>query len=57
MEKRKINKPLEIIETYTPKPAEYYFYIGDKYYRRMQPTPYISSKLNLESLKKLFVNT
>ena len=38
---------------YTPKPDNvFWFYIGEKYYRRMQPTPYKPSKINLDYYKK-----
>ncbi len=31
---------IEVKPSYEPPPIEFYFYIGDRYYRRMQPVPY-----------------
>jgi hypothetical protein len=37
---------------YTPKPDNYFwFYIGDKYYRRMQPIPYKYKQPDIKYLK------
>lgn len=39
---------------YTPKPDnEFWFYVGENYYRRMQPTPYKASKINLDYYKNI----
>jgi hypothetical protein len=47
MAKRKIVKQ-ESTEKYVPRKTEYYFYIGDKYYRRLQPTPYAHNIQNIK---------
>lgn len=42
--KKKIVEPL-----YIAQPDRWYFYIGEKYYKRLQPIPY---KFNIEDVKK-----
>lgn len=37
---------------YVPPPERWYFYIGEKYYRRLQVVPYQKSKIP-EYIKKL----
>jgi hypothetical protein len=47
-------KVVHEINTYTPPPDnEFWFYIGEQYYRRMQPTPYKASKINLDYYKNI----
>lgn len=39
---------------YTPIPDnKFWFYIGEHYYRRMQPIPYKASKINLRYYKNI----
>jgi len=38
-------KKVEQKETYVPPPERWYFYIGEKYYRRLQPIPYKQDKI------------
>lgn len=38
-------KPKEIIPEYIPPPERWYFYVGEKYYRRLQPIPYKKDKI------------
>ena len=43
-----------IVMPYPPKPDnEFWFYVGEKYYRRMQPIPYKPTKLNLVYYKNI----
>lgn len=39
---------------YVPPPERWYFYVGDKYYRRLQPIPFKKDKIP-EYIKKLCV--
>ena len=44
-------KKVVIEDIYTPPPDnKYWLYIGDKYYRRLQPIPYIY-KLDFKKIK------
>ena len=47
MAKKKIVKQ-EPTEKYVPRKTDYYFYIGEKYYRRLQPTPYAHKQQNIK---------
>lgn len=39
---------------YTPKPDnEFWFYIGEKYYRKLQPVPYKKELIDFTKLKKV----
>jgi hypothetical protein len=39
MAKKKVVKPEERF-IYVPPPEQWYFYLGEKYYKRLQPIPY-----------------
>jgi hypothetical protein len=46
---KKVVKP---IEPYTPPSDNYFwFYLGKKYYKRMQPTPYKNTPIDLKPIK------
>ena len=47
MAKKKIVKQ-EPTEKYVPRKTDYYFYIGEKYYRRLQPIPYAHKQQNIK---------
>lgn len=49
MSKKKI-KEAQVI--YIPPPDQWYFYVGEKYYKRLQPIPY--KKENLPAYIKKF---
>lgn len=39
---------------YTQRPDnEFWFYVGEKYYRRLQPVPYKNQLINFIKLKKV----
>ena len=40
---KKIVKKVEVV--YNEPPLEWYFFVGERYYKRIQPTPYIKSTL------------
>ena len=39
-----------------PQDPYIYFYVGDKYYRRMQPTPYVHQRIDFKEIKKILSN-
>ena len=43
---------VEKSQIHTNPKDEFYFYVGDKYYRRMQPTPYKYIFPDINKLKK-----
>jgi len=45
-------EPVVTIPVITPK-IEFYFYIGDKYYRRMQPIPYKYKNDYIKNIKEI----
>jgi hypothetical protein len=47
----KKQKPKENTPPYIPPPECWYFYVGQKYYRRLQPIPYKKDNIP-EYLKK-----
>jgi hypothetical protein len=48
---KKIIEPL-----YTPPPIRWYFYIGDKYYKRLQPIPYAYDTNFVKKLRNIFLS-
>jgi hypothetical protein len=54
---RKKKESTQITLTHLPPKQQIYFFIGEKYYRRMQPTPYAYQKINSKYIaKNLFDN-
>ena len=43
---------VEVIPMYIPPKSEFYFYVGDNYYRRLQPVPYKYLKPCTKKIKK-----
>lgn len=39
-------------EYYVPQKVDFYFYVGEKYYRRLQPIPYAHKNPDFKDLKK-----
>jgi len=46
--KKEINKSDLYI---APTDAYYWIYLGEKYYRRLQPIPYRTNRVNIKALK------
>lgn len=42
-------------EQYKPPPIEFYFYIGSKYYYRLQPIPYKYQNNYVKKLKEILL--
>jgi hypothetical protein len=46
-------KAQKLAKVYHPSPkVEFYFYVGEKYYKRLQPIPYEYKNPNYKNLKK-----
>lgn len=52
MAKKKVKEPIEYAKHYTIR-NEIYLFIGEKYYRRLQPIPY-KYEVDVIKLKKYF---
>jgi hypothetical protein len=48
----KAKKVIDVSPMYIPPKSEFYFYVGEKYYRRLQPVPYKYSNPSTKKLKK-----
>jgi len=56
MAKIKIKPTLDFEPSYTPPKMEFYFYIGDKYYYRLNPIPYIHKPIDYKKFKNFLLN-
>jgi hypothetical protein len=48
-------KPKKVIKEQihdSPKDDFFWLYLGNEYYRRMQPTPYTASEIDIKKLKE-----
>jgi len=48
----KAKKVIDVSPMYIPPKSEFYFYVGDNYYRRLQPVPYKYLKPCTKKIKK-----
>jgi len=48
---KKIVKKVDVAFVYNEPPLEWYFFVGQRYYKRIQPTPYCKSKLPEQIIK------
>jgi hypothetical protein len=37
---------------FVPQKVDFYFYVGDKYYKRLQPIPYEYKNIDFKEVKK-----
>jgi hypothetical protein len=49
-------KMAEIQVPYTPPQTEFWFYVGSKYYYRLQPIPYTYTNFYLKKVKEILGN-
>lgn len=44
---------IEVSPIHQPPPIEFYFYVGERYYRRMQPIPYQYKNNYIKKVKEI----